>query len=202
MENDKNTLDNEFYEKAVSLYRKKNYAYAIELLTQVLQENPEHQDCQRYLWDCIRQKNALIKQSLSSIIIKKLKIFILTIKFLIISINQTNDQTLELIKKIILLDPNNISALFKLSAEYSKLNKNILKITALEEIIHIDKNNLLALKILADIYYTQKTYEKAKVIAMKVLKLSPRYLPAETILNDISALGTIEKGFDEIKPAT
>ncbi|MBU1087185.1 MAG: hypothetical protein KKD05_06660 [Candidatus Omnitrophica bacterium] len=202
MENTKNLQDNEFYQKAISLYRKKNYEYAIELLTQVLQENPEHQDCQRYLWDCIRQRNALLKHSFLATIFTKLKILILTLKFFMLNIIRPDEQTLELIKNIILLDPNNISALFKLSAVHSQRNQKTLAIAALEEILSIDKNNLLALKILADTYYTQKTYVKAKLMAIKILELSPRYLPAENILNDISALGTIEKGFDEIKPAT
>jgi len=202
MENNKNNQGDDFYQKAISLYRRKNYDYAIELFGQSLNDNPNFPDCQRYLWDSIRQKNTLNKKSLFSLIYKKTKIILLTLKFLILNLGKKDAQMLKLIHDIIMIDPNNISAFFKLSNFYIQTKQKDLAITALEEIISINKNNLQALKILADIYYTKKLYEKAKLIAIKILNITPHYLPAENILNDISALNTIEKGFDEIKPAT
>jgi tetratricopeptide (TPR) repeat protein len=202
MENNENFQENEFFQKAVALYRKKNYDYAIELFSQVLKDNSDFSDCQRYLWDAVRKRNAALKQSLLSTIIKKSKVIILMLKFSLLDISQNNPAALKLIRNIILIDPNNISALFKLAGLQFKTNQTAQAITALEEILLIDKNNLPVLKILADTYYTKKSYEKAKLIAIKILELSPRYLPAENIINDISALGTIAKGFDEIKPAT
>ncbi len=202
MENNKNHQDNEFYQKAISLYRRKNYDYAIELFGQLLNDNPNFYDCQRYLWNSMRQKNALTKQSFLFLFYKKIKIILLTLKFSILNLGKNNAQALKLIRDIIMIDPNNISALFKLSDFYVQTKQKDSAITVLEEILYVDKNNLQALKILADIYYTKKSHKKAKLMAIKILELSPHYLPAENILNDISALGTIEKGFDEIKPAT
>ncbi|MFH1062331.1 MAG: tetratricopeptide repeat protein [Candidatus Omnitrophota bacterium] len=202
MENNNNLQNNEFFQKAIALYRKKNYDYAIELFSQILKDNPDFEDCQRYLWDAIRQRNAALKKSFFAVIVQKINIFLLLIKFFVLDMNQNNSQALALIHKIILIDPNNIFALFKLASFQLKTNQSALATAALEQVLAIDKNNLPALKILADTYYTKKSYEKAKLMATKILELSPRYLPAENILNDISALGTIAKGFDEIKPAT
>jgi tetratricopeptide (TPR) repeat protein len=202
MENSQNSHDNEFYQKAVSLYKKKNFDYAIELFKGILEKDPDFEQCRFYLWDAIRQKNTNNKPSILTAVIKKIKTGLMSLKFYFLDITKKDTEALNLIRRIILIDPSNVSAFFKLAHLYLRSKQNEKAIKVLEQVLIIDKTNLPALKILASTYYSNKSYNKARLIATKVLEISPHYLPAENILKDISALGTIEKGFDEMKPAT
>ena len=202
MENKQKLQNDEFYQKGVSLYKKKNYDYAIELLSGFLQKNPGFTECRHYLWDAIRQKNILNKPPLTTLALQKLKIFFIHFSLILFQIKKDTTAAEKTIHDILMINPSNVPILFKLAHLYITQDKKEEAISTLEELLKLDRENLPALKILATTYYTNKSYEKAKIIATKILNIDPRYLPAENILKDISAIGTIEKGFDDIKPAT
>ncbi|MBI4846130.1 MAG: tetratricopeptide repeat protein [Candidatus Omnitrophica bacterium] len=102
---------------------------------------------------------------------------------------------------ILCLNPDDIPTLNRLARLFIHEEKLDNALAAFEEILVIDKNNIACLKNLSEIYFKTKNYKKALLMARLILKTKPHDLEAETILKDIAAITTIEKGFDEIKPA-
>ncbi|MFH1093912.1 MAG: tetratricopeptide repeat protein [Candidatus Omnitrophota bacterium] len=197
-----NLQDNEFYQKGLQAFKKNNYGYAIELFRIVLESYPEFTQCRHYLLRAAREDQKLKNVSFINIFLIKINILLLNIKVVYFYLQNKFNLVIKLQENLVLLTPGNTSVLYKLAVFFYKTNKLNSAIVVLEEIIFIDKKNLAALKLLARLYFQNKNYAKAKTIATILLDLSPRNFEAENIIKDISALGTIEKGFDEIKPAT
>ena len=197
-----NLQDNEFYQKGLQALKKNNYAYAIELFRGVLENYPEFTQCRHYLLKAARENQKSKSVSITKLFLNKINIFLLNLKAAYFYLQNNFDLAVKLQEDIVLLIPGNISALYKLAFFFNKANKPNNAIVVLEEIIFIDKRNLAALKFLARLYFQNKNYTKAKTTAKILLDISPRNLEAENIIKDIAALGTIEKGFNEIKPAT
>ncbi len=202
MEQKSNLQDNEFYQKGLQALKKNNYAYAIELFRGVLENYPEFTQCRHYLLRAARENQKIKSLSITKLILNRINIFLLNLKGLYSYLQNNLDLAIKLQEKIVLLIPENIPALYKLADLFDKTNKPENAIVVLEEIIFINKNNLAALKLLSRLYFQTKNYTKAKTTAKILLDISPRNLEAENIIKDIAALGTIEKGFNKIKPAT
>ncbi len=202
MEQKSNLQDNEFYQKGLRSLKKNNYAYAIELFRGVLETYPEFTQCRHYLLKAARENQKIKSFSIAKLILNKINILILNLKVAYFYLQNNFDLAIKLQEDIVLLAPGNTSMLYKLADFFDKANKPNSAIVVLEEIIFIDKGNLAALKLLARLYFQNKNYAKAKATAKILLDISPRDLEAENIIKDIAAIGTIEKGFNEIKPAT
>lgn len=200
MEEKSNLKDNQLYQKAIQAFRKNNFAYAVELFNMVLTEHPDFSECRHYLLLSSRENQKANQVSALKLILNKIKILFLKIKSFFFSL-QNPQEAIKLHEQIVLLDPFNTKSLYSLASLFNKNNKLENALVVLEEIVLIDKNNLPALKSLADLYFKNKQYKKAKNIALMILKISPKDFQAENIINDIAALGLIEKGFDQIKPA-
>ena len=202
MEQKSNLEDNEFYQKGLQALKKNNYAYAIELLGTILQSHPEFTQCRHYLLKAARENQKSKKVSILKLISIEIKIILLNLKIAYFYLQNNFALAIKMQEDIVLLAPDNISALYRLASFFYKVNKPNIAIVVLEEIIFIDQKNPAALQLLARLYFQSKNYINAKTTASILLDISPRNLEAENIIKDISALGTIEKGFDEIKPAT
>lgn len=192
----------EFYEKGLLALRKKNYAYALELFQLILRECPEFSECRHQLWTTARKQAA---ESRFSILGSLRKISLLLILYLKLSARILTNQAAKavpLCEEIILLTPNNTTAYRRLATLFLKDGQISNSLRTLEEIIFIDRNNLRALKLLAPLYLQEKDYPRAKKAAQRILEISPNSMEAQNILKDIAALNAIEKGFDEIKPAS
>ncbi len=202
MEQKSNLQDNVFYQKGLQALKKNNFAYAIELFRTLLEQYPQFTQCRHYLLRAARENQNSKKVSILSLSLTGINVLLLNLKVTYFHLKNKFDIAIKLQEKLILLVPDNISALYKLAFFFSKTNKPNSAIVVLEEIFFIDKRNLPALKLLVRLYFQSKNYTKAKTTAAILLDISPQNLEAENIIKDISALGTIEKGLDEIKPAT
>ena len=202
MEQKSNLQDNEFYQKGLQALKKNNYAYAIELFHIVLESYPEFTQCRHYFLKAARENQKTKSLSITKLILNKINILILNLKVTYFYLQNNFDFAIKLHEDIVLLSPCDTSVLYTLANLFDKASKPKSAIVVLEEIIFIDKRNLAALKFLARLYFQNKNYARAKTTATILLDISPRDLEAENIIKDIAAIGTIEKGFDEIKPAT
>lgn len=194
--------DNELYQKGIAALRKRNYDYAIELFQQVLEIHPDFSVCLHNLWRTAREKRKSLPPSFLQLVIEKIKIGILILKFIYLITLSKTESAISVQKKITLLNPNSTPAFYKLATTFLHQGKTTLAKTAWEEILFINKKNVSALRQLARLYYEEKEYKKATATAKMLLSLRRHDLQAETILKDIAALGTIEEGFDTYKPAT
>lgn len=202
MESNINLQENESYLKALAALRKNNYAYAVELFQNLLKNFPNSTECRHYLMSAARQSKKANPPTLLKLISERISVVLLSVKVLYFSLSNQIESAISLQENIVLLIPDNIPALYKLATLFTRLEKIHTVIVILEEIILIDERNTFALKMLARLYFDSKDFQKAKTTAKILLNLSPRDMEAENILNNIAALGAIEKGFDEIKPAT
>jgi len=201
MKSDIDLKQNELYQKALAALRKNNHAYAVELFKGLLKTFPDSTECRHYLLTAARENKKANPPSFFKMISEQITIALLSIKVFYFSLSSQIDSAIPLQENIVLLIPDNIPALYKLATLFSRLEKIDIVIVILEEIIILDERKIMALKTLAKLYFQNKDYQKAKTTAKILLNISPRDLEAENILNDIAALGAIEKGFDEIKPA-
>ncbi len=192
--------NNVFYQKGLDSLKRKNYAYAFELFQGVLENNPGFSECRHYLWLSARE-NMRIASPLKKIF-NFCRASILSLKLIYLSTAGNYQQAVSAAENIILLLPDNIPAYRKLAILFMRQDDIKSAVTAFEEILFIDKYNFPALKSLCGLYFKQKDYKKARTTANILLKINPHVLEAENILKDIDALGAIDKGFDELKPAS
>ncbi|MFH2138391.1 MAG: tetratricopeptide repeat protein [Candidatus Omnitrophota bacterium] len=188
--------DNPFYQKGISALRKNNYAYAVELFQEVLKTNPDSPECLHNLWTAIRESNKTSKSSIFNMLFKQTKILTLNFKLIFLLLKNNPDPAITVLQKIILLNPDNISAFYKLATLFIQQQKRALAKVSLEEALLINNNNLKVLAELAQLYLQDKDYQKAKLIAQMLLKINPHHLEAENILKNIAAFGVMEEGFD------
>ncbi len=195
--------NNEIFQKGLSALRKKNYDYAIEFFTTATSDNPDCTECLHYLWSALKEKRKESAPSALDIILEKTQTFFLNIKVFYFQATGSLNKAIRVIKKIIRLNPNNISALFKLATFFADSGLINNSMSTLEEIILIDRKETSALKILSRLYFDNKEFKKAKSTAAMLLEISPQDMEAENILKNIAALGIIEEGFgpNNIKPA-
>ncbi|MCP4649076.1 MAG: hypothetical protein GY853_03185 [PVC group bacterium] len=194
--------DNQFYEKGISALKKKNYAYALELFQQVLSTNPDYTPCLHNLWTTAREKKKSSSFSIITFIKEIIQTFILNVEVTYAILLSKKKSIISIQEQIILLNPDNTSAFYKLATFFMQQNKTKHAKTALEEVMLINRNHLKTLILLANIYFSEKDYSKATLTARMILEITPNNLQAENILKDIAALGVIEEGFNNIRPAT
>ncbi len=191
-----------FYQKGLAALKKKNYDYAIELFQEVLKTQQDFAPGQHNLWSAVREKNRTHPPSTLEVVIKKIKTIILNLNFFVLAALNKTEPAVAVLKKIILLNPDNIPSLNKLAIIFMRQSKNKNALFIWEEILLINKKNINALRHLSRLHFKNKDYQKAKATAKILSEAHPHDLEAENILKDIAALGAIEEGFDNIRPAT
>ena len=185
------------YEKALMAMEKKNYDYAIELLTHIINIKPDFVKGRKLL-RLAEIKN--FEKNPPNIIMRIMRrIFSFPHRFIAI-INETkgdNHAAISIYEKILRKDPNNVAVLIKLG--------NLLKIEGLKEAsviilesaIKISEKNPTAYELLGKIYSDLGNYNQATFCFKKVLELKPHDANAERELKNIAALTTIDKSFDK-----
>ncbi|MBU4477837.1 MAG: hypothetical protein KKH34_01915 [Candidatus Omnitrophica bacterium] len=198
---DKNLQNNEFYQKGLAALRKKNYDYAIELFSNILKNDSDNGEYRHQLWAASRAKKNASAKSIVTLISDKILFLFLGVQSSIFALGNKLNEARQIQEKITFIFPASLSAFSRLAALYLREKKTGLAITAYEEMLLIEKRNKTALRSLARLYFMKKDFQKARITANTLLKVSAHDLEAENIIKDIAALGLIEKGFDKITPA-
>lgn len=188
---------NEFYQKGLAALKKKNYDYATALFKDILKLHPGFTLCQHKLWMSIREKRKSFPPSFFSLVIEKLKIAFLGLKFLSYLVANKIERAILAQEQIILLNPDNTSALHGLATIFMRQGAREKAKVTFEQIILCDQKNIPALKALAQLYFEEEDYQKAKLMAKFLSELRPHDLAAEKILKDIAAIGAIKEGFNQ-----
>ena len=183
------------FEKASMAIDKKNYDYAIELLTHVINIKPDFAKGRQLL------RLAEIKrfeENPPNIILRIINRVFSFLHMLPAIVNETkgdNQGAISIYEKILRKDSKNTLVLVKLG--------NLLKIEDMKEIaaltlesaVSISTKNPTAYQILGEIYSDLAIYDKARFCFKKVLELKPHDANAERGLKNLDALSTIDKSF-------
>ena len=184
------------YDKASMAVEKKNYNYAIELLTHVISIRPDFAKG-RQLLRLAEIKN--FEEHAPNIIIRIITRIFSCFIVLIAMINETKGDyhaAMFIYEKILRKDSKNITVLVKLG--------NLLKIegmkeasaVTLESAVSISVKNPAAYELLGKVYSDLGNYDRARFCFKKVLELRPHDANAERGIKNLDALTTIDKSFE------
>ncbi|MFH2145288.1 MAG: tetratricopeptide repeat protein [Candidatus Omnitrophota bacterium] len=192
----------ELYQKGLSALKKNNFDYAVELFGQTLEHRPGFTPALNNLWKALREKRKISPASKIQAFLAAAKTLFLSVNFKCLLLLDKTDKAIAVQQQIICLSPESAAGYYNLAVVYIRQKKNEKAKDVLEQILFLEKKNANALRRLAHIYFEQKDYRKSQAMAKSLLSIKPGDLEAENILKDIAALGAIEKGFDNIRPAT
>ncbi|RKY36275.1 MAG: hypothetical protein DRP78_04050 [Candidatus Omnitrophota bacterium] len=193
--------DSKLYQKGIKALKRKNYAYAVELFSQVLISNPEKIECRHNLWLSLRGRKSVFPPSVLKLILEKIEIGFLQIKFIYFILFSKQALAISVIEKMIFLSPNNISRLNRLALLFMSQDNTDSAKVVFEEVLIIDQNNITALRQIMRLYFNDKSYHEAEVTAKLLLENIHNDLDAVNMLKDIAAIGAMDGGFNNIRPA-
>ncbi len=185
------------YNKATIAIEKKNYKYAVELLTHVISVRPDFAKGRQLLRVAeIKNFEENTPNALSHIITKIVSSF----TSLIALVNEAKGDyhaAMSTYEKILRKDPKNAAVLLKLGNLLLLEDMKETSMVTLEIAVSISPKNPLAYELLGEIYSDLGNYDRARSCFKKVLELKPYDANAERGLKNIDALTTIEKSFDK-----
>lgn len=179
------------YQKGISALQSKNWDYAITLFTAVLDIDPTHTSSRTNL------RLAEIQGSKTHRFLFWLKIIIYSIKVRIYWHKKDWISVMQELEKPLRLNPKNLRLLRKLATAAE--NGGLLEIACgtLESMYIIKPTDILTLKRLGKLYHELNQLDKARAYYEKALGIAPMDYEARKGLQDLAALGTIAKGWEE-----
>jgi len=185
------------YEKASMAMDKKNYNYAIELLTQVIDIKPDFGKGRQLLRLAeIKNFNENTPNIISRIISRGFSFF----SVLMAIINEekgSRNTAMSLYENILRKDPKNVMVLVRLGNLLKTEDMKKSSAATLESAVTISPKNSLAHELLGEIYSDLGNYDRARFCFKKVLELKPHDAGAERGLKNLDALTTINKSFEK-----
>jgi len=186
---------NKQYNKAVMAIDKKNYGYAIDILTHIVNIKPDFVDA----WQILRM--AQIKNfeknppNFTRLAIIKTISFISSITALIEETKGNLHGAMVIYEKILKKDPKNAGILAKLGRLLKIEGVNKVAAVMLENAVTISPKNAAAYELLGEVYSSLAIYDRARDCFKRVLGLKPHDANAERNLKNIDALTTIDRSF-------
>ena len=180
------------YNKASMAVDKKNYAYAIELLSHVISIKPDFAGARQLL--LIAGIRAFEAKPPNPV----LKVFIWLssfMRYLRAAVSETrgeNQKAMSVYEAALAKDPKNVRLLVRLGALLNTEGMKEASAVTLEIALKISAKNAEALGILGDIYSGMGKYDRARACYKKVLGLKPHDASAERGLKNLDALTTID----------
>ncbi len=185
------------YNKAQLAIDRKNYNYAIELLTSAINIKPDFAKGRQLLRLTEIKK---FKENPPNILMRIITKILSFIPLLIAMIKETKGDyhnAMSIYEKILKNDPRNGTVLVKLG--------NLLKIEGMEEAaavtlesaVEASPKNIAAYELLGEIYSNAGDYDRARNCFKKVLELKPHDAAAERGLKNLDALTNIDKSFEK-----
>ena len=108
---------------------------------------------------------------------------------------QCYKQAIEMLYKAIVIEPDNVEILYQIGELYYLLNNYTRAVQYPEQILEMDNNHILALKLLKNIYEKQDKFCSAKEIAEKIYALEPN---EDNLISLIEIYGKLTL-FDEME---
>lgn len=185
---------NEYYEKGLSALSKKNYDYAIEMLIQVVQENPHFLDARKELHRAAIEKFKTNPPSMISQLITKVNNIIPCLLALYYEMRKQGNKSIAFFEDLFKTTPTSKFYLKKISSIALKNNWPEIAIVSLESLFEMDKTDSNIATTIGKLYRDLHNIEKASEYLRKSLKIRPHNQKVSKILKDLEALKTIKKG--------
>jgi tetratricopeptide (TPR) repeat protein len=187
----------EQYDKALMSVEKKNYSYAIELLTHVLNIKPGFAKGRQLLLFAEIKNFEENTPNLVTRMTNRVFSFLYTFAAMINEAKGNYHNAIATYEKILIKDPKNAQALVKLGNLLKKEGMKEAACVTLEKTINISAKNPFAYELLGEIYSELGNYNRARFCFKKVLELKPHDANAERGLTNLEALTTIDKSFEK-----
>lgn len=187
----------EQYNKASMAIDKKNYNYAIELLTQVISIKPDFAKG-RELLRLVEIKN--FQENPPNAIMRSLGRILSLLYGFIAILCEASGKTfaaISIYEKILRKDSKYTAVLVKLGRLLKAEDMKGASLVTLQCAVEITQKDPTAYQLLGELYSELTKYEKANFCFKKVLELRPHDAHAERQLKNIAALSTIDKSFDK-----
>ncbi len=183
-----------YYDKALAAIDKNNFDYAIELLLQVVQEEPMHAPARKHLRLAERSKREEAPYSVLTLVLLKLNSLLPLIMGLIYEACKKPEKALAFYEEVLRHFPDDPSVLIKIAQIAQKKNWTDVAITAYEDLIEVKPKKLDYVKNVAYLYKQKCDVPKAKYYFEQALKLEPNEQTIKKDLKDLDALTTIQEG--------
>jgi len=185
----------ELMDKAEEALNRKNYDYAVELLTQAVETKPDYVEPRKKLRETefieFEQRTTPgFMHAIKSAIINVAPMISAAIKLS----SKKYVEAMEVCEKILRRDPRNVSVLIQLSKAAEGADYIDVAIICMEYARKVKPQSVTILKRLGYLYKDNEQLDEAKVCFQSIVARDPGDREAEKELNDLAALGTIMKG--------
>lgn len=187
------------YEKAQIALDRRNYQYAIDLLTRAINIKPDFAKARQLLR--VAEVRQFDEKPPSPLVIFIRRAFSFPQIFVAI-LNETkgnHHDAMSIYEDILKNDPKNGSVLIKLGVLLKLEGMEEASVTTLESAVETVKKNAMAYELLGEMHSNLGNYGRAKQCFKKVLEIRPHDHTAERGLKNLDALTTIDKSFDKTK---
>ena len=184
-----------YFEKGIQAYTQSRYAYAIDLLTFVVDRAPDATEARRYLRLAIHKQLGQFPPSRASQWILLLAGLPMRAWAALAAWRGQHRQAIVRYEWLLRLTPRSSSLLLSLAASLSRSNLEDAALQTYEELLMVEPNHLGALRKLARLAMRQGNDAQARQSFERILQLRPGDLEAQQSLRNLDALGTIKKGF-------
>lgn len=188
---------NEYYNKGLFAFEKRNYDYAIELFSQALSLKKDFADARHYLRLSEQRKFQENPPGRLAVVLNKITNFPSLIKAIIFDIKNQPALAINEYEKALRSEPNNTYILTRLAQDLLKERDATSALKVFEEIRVINPNNIVALKNLGQIYSQLDNYSAARECYETILKIVPHDAEAEKGIKNLDALGAIKDSFSQ-----
>ncbi len=181
----------EYCTKGMLAFEKQNYAYAIEIFSQMISAQYDHLEARHYLHLSLQKKAEGSKPSIASSV-NKLFISMQANRML----KKGNiPECLEMLEKILISNPNDSETLKNIADIFYKKGMLFHAINNLEEAKLANPKDIDTLKKLGELYVKKEDYLNAKAIYESALKINPNDTEVLKSFKNLDALGTIKHEF-------
>lgn len=187
------------YEKAQIAFDRKNYTYAIELLTHAINIKPDFASARRLL----RTVEVKLLEENPPNFLKRMINFVYSYFHTFIAmLNETKGSyhdAIAIYEDILRNDPKNGRVLLKLGILLKLEGMEEASMVTLESAVEQAKKSAVGYGLLGELHSSLGNYERARQCFKKVLQIRPADHAAERGLKNLDALTTIDKSFDKEK---
>lgn len=188
---------NEFYNKGLLAFEKKNYDYAIEIFSQMLSSRHDHLEARHYLHLSLRNKAGASSSSNITKAINSANRFFHMLPVGALLKKDNVPAALELLERILVKNPNDTEVLKKIADIFYKKGLLANAIQNLEEAKSINPRDIEVLKRLGELYLKKEDYQNAKLNYETALNINPRDTEVLKSMKNLDALGTIQREFKD-----